>query len=407
MRIVLAPFGTRGDVEPLLALGDALRARGHTCVLAAPRNFAATAEREGLAFESLGPGFDESARGVHNEFVVLRSFLRGLHEQYAGLLKASEGADAIVGAMLLLAGPSVARLRGIPWVYAGFSPHYLRSRLMVPGGIPVRKLPPWFLGAFNRMQDLVLPAAMRAWVVEERKLGFPTPSGVYSHLALQGELLLGWDEELLPTPADATGRLNQVGVMRRRGTTELLSPELAAFLEAGPAPIYLGFGSMSHRDPTALMRQLLESVERTGVRAVINAGWSGLDAPTLPPAVIRVTQAPHSALFPRCAGVVHHGGAGTLHAAALAGVPQAIVHHWADQIHHGWRVEELGIGPPPTTIGRLSSAWLATTLRQLATNRDMRERARALGDRMRARLGGEERAADVVERAVRFTQQRP
>ena len=406
MRIVLAPFGTRGDVEPLLALGDVLRTRGHSCVLAAPRNFAATAEREGLAFESLGPGFDESAHGVHNEFVVLRRFLRGLHEQYVGLLRASEGANAIVGAMLMLAGPSVARLRGIPWIYAGFSPRYLRSRLMVPGGIPVRTLPPWVLGAFNRMQDLVLPAAMRAWVVEERKLGFPTPSGVYAHLALQGELLLGWDEELLPTPTDATGRLNRVGVMRRGGTTEPLSAELAAFLDAGPAPLYLGFGSMSHRDPDALMRLLLGSVARTGVRAVINAGWSGLASATLPAGVIRVPHAPHDALLPRCAGVVHHGGAGTLHAAALAGVPQAVVHHWADQIHHGWTVEDLGVGPPPTTIRRLSPTWLDDTLRRLATDQVMRQRALALGARMRGRLGGAERAADVVERAVRDAQQR-
>ncbi len=404
MRIVLAPVGTRGDVEPLLALGDVLRERGHTCVLAAPRNFAATAQREGLAFQDLGPGFDETARGVHNEFVVLRRFLRCLDQQYAGLQRASEGADAIVGAMLLLAGPSVARLRGIPWIYAGFSPRYLRSRLMVPGGIPVRSLPPWLLGAFNRMQDLLLPAAMRTWVAEERKLGFPSPTGVYPHLALQGELLLSYDDELLPTPADATGQLNRVGVMRRSGAGPPLTAELAEFLDSGPAPVYLGFGSMSHRDPGALMRLLLASVERTGVRAVINAGWSGLDAPMLPARVILVPHAPHDALFPRCAGVVHHGGAGTLHAAALAGVPQAIVHHWADQIHHGWRVEDLGVGPPPTTIRRLSPAWLESTLRQLTTDGDMRARARALGVRMRARLGGAERAAEVVERAVHAAQ---
>ena len=400
MHIVLAPVGTRGDVEPLLQLNDALRARGHVCSLAAPRNFAALAEREGLRFTSLGAGFDELARGTHNEMVVVRAFLRTLRDQYDGLMRATEGADVIVGAMMCFAGPSVARVRGVPWVYAGFSPHYLRSRLMVPGGLPFRSMPPWMLGIFNAFQDRFVSLGLRPWIAEERRLGFAAPDGVWPHLALNGELLLAYDEELLTTPADATGRLNQVGVLRRDNTSAPLSPELAAFLDAGARPVYLGFGSMSHRDPRELMTLLLGSVARTGVRAVINAGWSGLVATDPPPSVLVVPHVPHDALFPRCAGVVHHGGAGTLHAAALAGVPQAIVHHWADQIHHGWRVESLGIGPGPTTIGRLDGRWLDATLTAFTSPGAMHERAKALAARMRPRLDGGERAAEIVERAV-------
>lgn len=400
MRIVLAPVGTRGDVEPLLALGDVLRARGHQCVLAAPRPFARTAEREGMEFVSLGPGFDEFARGEHNEFRVLRAFQRQLREQYDGLMTAADGAHAIVGAMLLLAGPSVARAHRIPWIYAGFSPHYLRSELTVPGGLPVRSLPRRVLRAFNRLQRHLIPLFMRPWIAEERRLGFGRPRDVWEHLALQGELLAGYDEELLATPRDATGRLNRVGVMRRAATGGRLDGALAAFLDAGPAPAYIGFGSMSHRDPPRLTRLLLDGVERAGVRAVVNAGWSGLATTRLPDRVFVATSAPHDELFPRCTGVVHHGGAGTLHAAALAGVPQAVVHHWADQIHHGWRIEDLGIGPPPTTITRLSVDWLAAALRRFGADSAMRTRAAELGARMRARTGGAERAADVVERAI-------
>ncbi len=400
MHIVLAPVGTRGDVEPLLALSDTLRSRGHTCTLAAPRTFATVAEHEGLPFVSLGAGFDEFARGMHDETRVILAFRHTLRDQYDGLMRAAQGADAILGAMLCLAGPSVARVHRIPWLFAGFSPHYLRSRLQVPAGVPVRALPPWVLGALNVVQDLAVPIAMRPWIAEERRLGFPPPDGVWQHMALNGELLLGYDEELLPNPADATGRLNPIGVLRRNGASAPLDAELARFLEAGPPPVYLGFGSMSHNDPGALMSVLLGSVARTGARAVINAGWSGLAAEQLPSSVIVVPHAPHDALFPQCAGAVHHGGAGTLHAAALAGVPQAVVHHWADQIHHGWRVETLGIGPGPTTIRALNAEWLDATIRRFSSDAAMRERAAALGHRMRSRLGGAERAADLVERVV-------
>ena len=400
MRIVLAPVGTRGDVEPLLALSDVLRERGHECVLAAPRSFAATAEREGLAFVSLGPGFEEFARGQHNEFQVLRAFQRRLRDQYDGLIAAAEGAHAIVGAMLLLAGPSVARRKRVPWIYAGFSPHYLRSELMVPGGLPVRSLPRWALRAFNRLQRHAVPLFMQPWVAEERRLGFERPIDVWEHMTNGAELLLGYDEALLPTPLDAEGRLHRVGVMRRAATGGTLDADLSAFLDAGPAPAYIGFGSMSHLDPRRLTRLVLDGVGRAGVRAVVNAGWSGLSEDRLSDRVRIVRSAPHDALFPRCMGVVHHGGAGTLHAAAIAGVPQAIVHHWADQIHHGWRVESMGLGPAPTMIGRLSATWLAAALCRFRDDAVMRVTAAELGTRMRQHVGGAERAADVVERAI-------
>ena len=400
MRIVLAPVGTRGDVEPMLALADALRARGHDCVLAAPQSFAPSAARASLPFVSLGEAFAVLERGERNEFRVVRAFLKTLPELYDGMQRATEGADVIVGAMMCLAGPSLARQRGIPWVYAGFSPHYLRSELMVPGGIPVRSLPRWALRAFNSVQHLVVPTLLRRWSQTEVRLGFGRPADLFGHMALRGELLLAYDEELLPTPTDAVGRLNQVGVMRRLDVGGPLEPALERFLDAGAPPVYIGFGSMTHRDPARLMREVLDGVKRAGTRAVVNAGWSGLNAPDLPPTVHLVTSAPHDLLFPRCLGVVHHGGAGTLHAAALAGVPQAIVHHWADQIHHGWRIEDLGLGPAPTTITRFSTRWLAETLRRFESDAPMRSRARAFGEKLRLRGGGATRAAAVVERAV-------
>ncbi len=400
MRVLLAPVGTRGDVEPMLALADELTARGHACTLAASEGFRATAAREGLPFVSLGPGFDTVPAGMRNEVRVLQHFLRTLDAQYAGLVPAAREADVVVGAMLALAGPSAARLAGIPWVYAGFSPHYLRSRTLVPAGIPLRRLPRAVLGALNVAQDALLPLGMPAWVREEHKLGLPTPRGVYPHLAGEAPLLLGYDEALLPTPADAEGALHRVGVLRRTRVTPRLDAALEAFLTAGPPPVYVGFGSMRHDDAAALGARVAASARRTGTRVILNRGWSGLRAGAPTPELLAVEGAPHDALFPRCAGVVHHGGAGTLHAAALAGRPQAIVHHWADQIHHGWRTEALGIGLAPTTIGRLDDRWLDDALARLAGDGRLAERAAAFARTMGDPAAGARRAADVLERVV-------
>jgi UDP:flavonoid glycosyltransferase YjiC (YdhE family) len=401
MRVLLAPVGTRGDVEPMLALADALRARGHACTLAASAGFAETARAAGLPFASLGPGFDDIPPGVHNEFEVLRRFLRTLGAQYDALVPAAREADVVIGAMLALAGPSAARLAGVPWLYAGFSPHYLRSRELVPGGVPIRRLPRAVLGAFNVLQDLMLPLGMPAWVAEERKLGLPAPRGVYPHMAATAPLLLAYDEVLLPTPRDAQGTLHRVGVMRRDGAAEALAPEVEAFLDAGPPPVYVGFGSMRHEDALALGARVRASARRTGTRVVLAGGWSGLRPDAADASVLAIGGAPHDLLFPRCAGIVHHGGAGTLHAAALAGRPQAIVHHWADQIHHGWRTEALGIGVAPTMIRRLSDRWLDDALARLSRDGPLAERAAAFARTMGDPRAGARRAAAVVEAVVR------
>ena len=369
-------------------------------MLAAPANFAPDAAADGMPFFATGPDFLDFHRGTHQEWRVMAAVERAIPAQFEGLMAASEGADAIVGSMLSFAAPSVARVRNIAYVYAMFSPLYLRSDAHVVPGAPVRWLPSFAVRAAYWLQDALSVPLAPHLQAEQRRLGLPPVRSGYEHLANSGELLLAYDESLLPTPGGVRGRPYQVGLLRRDSAEGSLPESVRAFLAAGPPPVYIGFGSMSHADPERTTRVLLDAIRLSGVRAVVASGWSGLRATALPPDVLLLPQAPHDRLFPRCAAIVHHGGAGTLSAAAWAGVPQSVVWHWGDQYHHGWRVNELGIGPPPLAIRSLRADRLAVTIRRLVDDASARGKAAELGAAMRSHAGGAARAADVVEQAI-------
>ncbi|QKV80446.1 glycosyltransferase [Amycolatopsis sp. Hca4] len=156
--------------------------------------------------------------------------------------------------------------------------------------------------------------------------------------------------------------------------------ELVAFLDSGEAPVCIGFGSMASADPAATARTVTEAIRRAGVRAVLLTGWSGMSDIAASDDVLVIDQVPHSWLFPRCAAVVHHGGAGTTAAALRAGVPAVVVPHGVDQPFWAKRVAELGVGPRPLPRSRLSATSLAAALRTTLADDGMRARAAHLAE---------------------------
>jgi UDP:flavonoid glycosyltransferase YjiC (YdhE family) len=162
---------------------------------------------------------------------------------------------------------------------------------------------------------------------------------------------------------------------------------LVEFLDSGPPPVYVGFGSMSSRNPAETADLVLEAVARTQQRAIIHAGWGGLQRADLPGSVMMVDGVPFSWLFPRVAAVVHHGGAGTTGLALHAGVPAIVVPFTVDQPFWGSRVAALGVGPTPIPRKRLTQERLADALRSTVADEAMRARAVALGVQIRAEDG--------------------
>jgi UDP:flavonoid glycosyltransferase YjiC (YdhE family) len=186
------------------------------------------------------------------------------------------------------------------------------------------------------------------------------------------------------------GRDCPIDVQQIRGLhpidTSPLPEKLQAFLDTGPPPVYLGFGSMTDPAPAATTHAVLEAIDRVGCRAVISQGWAGLGDGPLPERVFATGPVPHGSLFPHCAMIVHHGGAGTTTSAARAGVPQLLIPHLLDQFYWVGQIHLLGVGPPALRRSRLRADRLAARIEATLGNEWIAGRARDLATSL-AQLG--------------------
>jgi vancomycin aglycone glucosyltransferase len=229
---------------------------------------------------------------------------------------------------------------------------------------------------------------------ERLALGLAPSRDLYG-LLLGADPLLAAEERIAPIPPDAQS-VRCIGCLHPFEETPL--PEkLEAFLDAGPPPVYIGFGSMTDPNPQRSTTLILEAIERAGVRAILSAGWAGLGSVSLPSHVEVVGAVDHSTLFRRVAVVVHHGGAGTTTTAARAGVPQILVPHVLDQFHWAARIQRLGVGLPPLRRRKLTADGLAHHLRAACENEWLADNAAELGDELRADLA---RRGDPVESMI-------
>ncbi|BDA70078.1 hypothetical protein CAL7716_042440 [Calothrix sp. PCC 7716] len=163
--------------------------------------------------------------------------------------------------------------------------------------------------------------------------------------------------------------------------------DLSAFIGQGSAPIYIGFGSMASQDSRRTTCLVLEAVRQSGQRAILATGRGGLSYEEIPNNVYMLKSAPHDWLFPRCAAVVHHGGAGTTGAGLKAGKPTTICPFFGDQPFWGRRVFELGVGSYPIPQKQLTAEKLGQTIREVIADSEMRQRAEVLGEKIRAENG--------------------
>jgi vancomycin aglycone glucosyltransferase len=408
MRIAIAVEGTRGDVHPMLALGGRLRDLGHDVRVCLPPDFAAEAAAHGLEHRAVGLDvralLHEEAGALHGGALAVanaarRIFRRSLERQFRDLPEACAGAQLVIAAGTQAAAGSVAEAIGARYHYIAYYPAFFPTREHPPVFVPYQRMPRWLNRLAWWVGDRLMELALRAGVDDGRaELGLPRYRDLY-HLVLGDAPLLAADPELAPPPADTPYAVRSVGCLHPFAE-EPLPPKLEAFLEAGPPPVYLGFGSMTDPDPARTTRCLLEALERAGLRAVVSEGWAGLGGGALPEGVLAIGAVSHAALFRRVAAVVHHGGAGTTTTAARAGAPQIVVPHVLDQFWWARRVVELGLGPPGIPRRRMSTERLCEALRSLADNELLAERAAAFGERLRSALRAREDPAALLTRCL-------
>lgn len=409
MRVLVTAVGSRGDVQPVLALARALRARGHEIMVGAPNDFAAWATELELPFVSSGENVQQwlhehwkEVNGSPAAFLrVLKSIaLDMVPRWFEATMEAARDVDVIVSANQIAARTVAEKLR-IPCLSIAYSPLWLPSAYHPPLFVRWQRLPRWLNAALSSWQNsLVWNVLARRYVNRERaKLDLPALTSVTDHLYKGMPYLLACDPVLAPLPPDwSSYDVTPTGPWFYDDPIPL-DPEVEAFLDSGPPPVYVGFGSMVSSDAARLTRAILEGAGARGRRLLMSKGWAGIGGGKLPSSVKVVHgPMPHAKLFPRVAAVVHHCGAGTTATALRAGVPQVVVPHMADQFHHAHRLAVLGLAPPGIPINRMTARRLAGAVEAtLALPSGPREAAAA-----RLRDGdGLDRAIAIIERTPR------
>jgi vancomycin aglycone glucosyltransferase len=385
VRVLLSTYDSRGGVEPLLGLAVQLRALGAEVLVCAPPD---CAERLADAGVPLVPAGEPVRLLMHRATPpspadVPRLTAELIADWFGKVAAAAEGCDALVASGLIsvaAAARSVAEKLGIYSVHVHYCPIFLPSPHHRPTPLPGRPLPPdvtdnrvlWELNA-QGYNALFGPALNTHRVAN----GLPPVDDVRAHI-LGDHTWLAADPVLAPWPEPADSSVVQTGAWMMPDERPLPA-ELVAFLDAGPPPVYVGFGSM--RAPKDIGRVAIEAVRAQGRRVLVSRGWADLAPIDDRDDCFAVGEVNQQALFRRVAAVVHHGGAGTTTTAARAGAPQVVVAQWGDQPYWAGRVANLGIGaahdgPAPTTDSL--SAALSTAL-----TRRTRARAAAVADTIR------------------------
>jgi len=330
-----------------------------------------------------------------------------MHDAY----EAARGTDAvIVTGSAFYFGTSVAEKLGVPYIQAYVQPVHPTGEFS-SALFPVTTIDQWAVNYLTHyVGGMMIWQLMRPLVNDARReflhIGPTSVTGPFvESLRKRLPVVYGFSPAVIPRPRNWPDFVHVTGHWFLDYPEYEPPADLMAFLEAGPPPVYVGFGSMASTDPERMTEIVLSAIKRSGQRAIFLTGWGGLSQSDLPDDVFKIESAPHDWLFPRMAAIVHHGGAGTTAAGLRAGLPTIICPFLGDQPFWGRRVHALGVGPAPIPQKRLNADNLAEAIRAATTDSAMRARAAALGERIRAE-DGVGNAVAIVNRVVEAQQTR-
>lgn len=403
MNVLMVTFGSRGDVQPFVALGVGLQQAGHRVTVCTSRSFADLVTENRLAFAGMDvdviemandPEARKAIEGGGNPLRLIRRVqgaMRTMLEDEWTAVQATTP-DLIIYHPKSLGGYHLGQKLGIPTVLSLPLPAYTPTTAFANPILPFDDLGGWL----NRLSYKLIPlisapymGTVNAW--RRETLDLPPVDRFFNEISATNNrmpTLYPYSTHLIPRPADWPETTQAPGYWFLDQQSEWQPPaDLLAFLEDGPPPVYVGFGSMSGTRPQALARIAIAALQQTGQRGVMATGWGGLALDDVPQTVFKLQEAPHDWLFPRMSAVVHHGGAGTTATGLRAGKPTMICPFMGDQPFWGSRVQAVGVGPAPIKQKKLTAAGLAAAIDQMVNDGTMREKAAVLEEKIRAEDG--------------------
>lgn len=414
MRITIMTVGSQGDVYPCVALGAALQKAGYTIKLVAPSNFESFARGYGLDVYPLPVDFQKLLQGEEGVKLIQerRNIISGirtarrmmepvLQEMVSGLAASAADSDLILcHGLILMVGQSVSEIFGIPVLNITPSaivptrafPHPVLAPMRTLGG-PLNRFSAWGL---EQILWFILGGAINTFR-QSHNFKAQNITG-YRRATRDLPVLVAMSEHVVPRPDDWGPNVHLTGYWLSEPPADWQPPaELVEFLENGLPPVYIGFGSMTEKDPETVTRMIFEALLNVGRRGLVLSGWAGIGEGWFAEQVYIADFVPYSWLFPRMGAIVHHGGAGTTAYGLRAGLPAFTVPFISDQFFWGWRVLDLGVGPAPVKRQALTTEILTQGIKTLLENESMQQRAATLGEKLRAE-DGLARAVQLIER---------
>ncbi|MBF2048149.1 MAG: glycosyltransferase [Leptolyngbya sp. IPPAS B-1204] len=415
MHITILTIGSRGDVQPYVALGMGLQAAGHQVCVATEADYETFVTGCGLEYARL-PG---NTRQKHNDSAwkhylnhetgnIISSIRQGMKFVIPGLRElldvswqVCQNTEAIICMPQVPSGYLIAKTLGIPFISVWATPNTPTTAFAHP--YLTSELP---LGILNRLSyafvDLLCiqywGPVLDQWQRETLQRP-PQPLKALKEFYSQPiPTLYGYSPTLLPKPTDWGDNIHVPGFWFLDQQSDWQpSSQLTDFLAAGTPPVYVGFGSAVWEDPQRITEMILAAVQQSGQRAILDLCWGGLTDADLPDTILKVESkdAPHRWLLPQMAAAIHHGGAGTIGAVARAGIPSMVIPSYYDHTFWGRQVAKRGAGLPPQPLKQLSVNKLAEQIRFLATDSNLRQRAKTVGESVRAERGVE-RAVEII-----------
>ncbi|MFL0179021.1 glycosyltransferase [Mycobacterium sp. SMC-15] len=401
-RVVIVAVGSRGDVAPLTGLGVALRQAGHRVSIAAYTPFADMITKCSLAFRELPADLHLAADGAEvQQLKELAAFfspsgMRTLGHDIFAALEAEPADVALLSPFAEMSGHQWAESRGIP--SAGVRLQPLSATALYPPTV----LGTWSAGAAGNRAA----ARVGAWLVDRaygrvmadfrRGLGLPSASTRVlrkQRTSANWPILHGYSPRVAPPPYDWRSGLQVTGYWWPANSGEWIPPaELTHFLSEGPAPVFVGFGSMMTTPARAaqLSDLIRQSAAQAGVRVLVQAGWTGLNA--VSDTVMTIGDTPHDWLFPRVAAVAHHCGAGTTAAGLRAGIPAIALPAYGDGPFWAARLNALGVSAATINQRHVTVDRLAAAMSTAVNDQHLRDNAR----RLSADIAAEDGAAAAV-----------
>ncbi len=407
MKVVIQTVGTRGDVEPFVALGLGLAAAGHEVTVATAPSSESFVTDRGLTFAAIRADYYEllatpEAQGALRNPYKMKSMINDtikplMRRMMEDQVTTSEDADVIVFHPKALGATHVGEARSVPVVAGIAVPAMIPTTAFALPGFSVS--PPAFLNkASYRLLNLSTSPfnkIVARWRTDD--LGLPRRGrGVGNFKLRDGSwppTMLAVSPSVVPKPDDWPADSSVPGYWFLDPEPHWTPPsDLVSFLEAGPAPVAVGFGSMVAGEPDRLSSEILTGIRNCGLRIVMVTGRTVFDA--VPARDLYVIDAiPNHWLYPQMASVIHHGGAGTTAAGLRGGTPTIVTPVMGDQTFWGKRVAAIGAGPNPIAAKRISAAGIENAVRRATEDPVIADRA--------ARVGASIRGEDGIGHAIR------